>query len=857
MSCNTTVMVDVNALETLAAMSNPLLTRSKANWLIRTSPILPVALAIVLVWGSIATHLWVEWDLANAAAVENTGNLARGFAENVSRTIEGVDQMLKILRNIHRIAPDQFDLDKVAPADETLQGMTVIIAATDKNGRLTSSNLPSDGVVDYADRDHIKYQLQSKGDDLYISRPLLGRIAKRYSLFFTRKMLDNNGNLDGVLSIGMDPNYLSRFYESLTIGHGNIFLVGLNDGIVRARAPFGEKSIGTLASPTTIAQLKSGEPSGSYHGVNRLGGNSLILSYRRIDAYGLAVVVGLATDEVFAQFYSDVRSYVTVGLVVTVLIGLVGFLLARERRSLFAAQDQLTATLQNIAQGIVMANASGRVQVMNQRAVELLGLPSEMVHDGLNLRDMFDWQLAHDEFSEEPVATPSGPLHLRDVAQEGRMVLDTYERVRPNGQTLEVRTQPLATGGAVRSFTDITLRKQTEHALSAARDAAEAASKARSDFLAVVSHEIRTPLNGVIGMAGLLLDGNLPPKERSFAETLRDAADNLLRLINDILDFSKLEANHLTLENTPFTLDEVLSSVVQLQGPKANDNGLYLRSKIDNDVPRQLIGDPGRLRQILLNLVDNGLKFTKVGGVDVSVRLLRRADNRARLLVNVRDTGIGIAPADQARLFQKFAQVDSSTSRRFGGTGLGLAICRRLVEQMNGQISITSEAEQGATFTFTVELEIDGQPVVPAVVEPMSAPGEGLLKQRKSLRVLLAEDNITNRTVATYWLESMGHHVDAACDGNEAVAAMASQAYDIVLMDVMMPEKDGVAATREIRAMPGPVGQTPIVAVTANAFQQHQDACREAGMDAFLTKPIIVRQLVALMERAIDGTLRE
>jgi CheY-like chemotaxis protein len=354
-------------------------------------------------------------------------------------------------------------------------------------------------------------------------------------------------------------------------------------------------------------------------------------------------------------------------------------------------------------------------------------------------------------------------------------------------------------------------------------------------------------------MAGLLLDGNLAHKERRFAETLRDAADNLLRLINDILDFSKLEANRLTLENISFSVEEVLDSVARLQEAKAAQKGLYLRTQIAADVPARLKGDPGRLRQVLLNLVDNGLKFTKQGGVEIRVGLGSLKDGRARLSFAVRDTGMGIAAEDQAGLFQQFAQVDSSTSRRFGGTGLGLAICRRLVEQMNGKITITSALGKGTTFTFDITLDVDETPQIAAVKSPV---GEGLASAGRRLRVLLAEDNVTNRTVATYWLESLGHHVDAVSNGREAVEAVRNVPYDVVLMDVMMPEKDGLEATRDIRALPAPMCTVPVVAVTANALQQHMDVCRDAGMDDFLTKPIITTQLFALVQRVIDGNLR-
>ncbi len=836
-------------------MFNPLLARPKSWWLTRTSSFLPVVLAIVLVWASIAAHLWVEWDQANRSAIENSGNLARGFSENVSRTIEGVDQVLKILRNTHRADPAHFDLATIAPATDVVGGLTVQIAATDKHGIMTGGNLPMAGHVDLSDREHIRVHFNTSADDLFISKPLIGRVSRKWSIQFTRKMLDQTGAFDGVLVVSLDPYFLSRFYESLEIGNGTITLIGLNDGVIRARAPDAANTIGRVASATTLKQLKSAATSGTYHVTNTSDGIERIASYRRLDAYGLAVVVGLSADEVFAAFHRDLRAYLIVGIGLSVMIGLIGALLARERRRLLRSQAQLGGTLENISQGILMIDADGRVPVMNHRTMELLGLPDNMARPDLTFREIFDWQLANNEYPPGLNTAADSEIDLRMVARSGAVISDTYERIRPNGRILEVRTQALPSGGAVRTFTDITRRKQTEQALASARDAAEAASKARTNFLAMVTHEIRTPLNGVIGMAGLILDGNLPAKERRYAETLRDAGDNLLRIINDILDFSKLEANRLSMEHIPFSLEQVVSSVVRLQEVKAAAKGLYLRSHIARDVPRRLMGDPGRLRQILLNLADNGLKFTGDGGVDIRVALVSGTASSVRLQVEVRDTGMGISPADQGKLFEQFAQVDSSTSRRFGGTGLGLAICRRLVQQMNGEIRVCSDIGRGAAFIFEIELECDSTPEVGS--PPPAVIGEFPAAPARRLRVLLAEDNATNQMVATYWLESMGHHVDAVSNGSEAVEAVCSVPYDLVLMDVMMPEKDGLAATREIRAMPAPVGQIPIVAVTANAFEQHQDCCREAGMDAFLSKPIIIRQLVALMDAAIAGTIRE
>jgi signal transduction histidine kinase/ActR/RegA family two-component response regulator len=626
--------------------------------------------------------------------------------------------------------------------------------------------------------------------------------------------------------------------------------LGLNDGVIRARAPDMTNTIGQIGNAGALAQLRSDAPSGHFRLVSPSDGVERIFSYRKLDNYGLAVVVGLSTEEVFAAFHKDLRNYIMAGGGLTSLLGLLALLLSRARTHRDRVQEQLTATLENISQGIVMIDAKGNVPVINHSALELLGLPESMARNHPTLREIFDWQLANGDYETEG-NSDKGMIDLRDLAKRGTLIANTYERTRPNGQVIEVRTQRLPSGGAVRSITDVTQRTQHEAALKAARDAAEAASAARSQFLALVSHELRTPLNGMIGMTGMLLDSDLRPVQRRYAETLRDSGDNLLRIINDILDFSKLEACKLEMESVPFALDQVLESVTQLLKTKANTKGLTLECVKAADVPNRLVGDPGRLRQILLNLADNGLKFTTIGGVSISVQLQTLAEQRVRLLFDVRDTGIGISPEAQPLLFEDFAQADRSIARRFGGTGLGLAICRKLIQQMGGEVALLSEVGEGTTFTFDIELGMDATPVVEPVA---SAPSSDV--QTKRLRVLLAEDNATNQMVATYWLEHMGHFVDVAFNGNEAIEAICHIPYDLVLMDVMMPEKDGIAATRAIRAMPGDIGNIPIVALTANAFEHQREEYLEAGMDAFLAKPLQNRQLAAILQLAIDGKLR-
>ena len=462
-------------------------------------------------------------------------------------------------------------------------------------------------------------------------------------------------------------------------------------------------------------------------------------------------------------------------------------------------------------------------------------------------------------FLQGPGTNPRHIQAIRNALEEGRAIDIEIVNHRKDGSRFvnELHLSPVYDEeGQLRHILgiqhDVSAREQFARDAERARRAAERANAEKSDFLAFMSHEIRTPMNGVMGTISLLLDTTLDAEQHAYAETARRCGEMLLATVNEMLDLSRIEAGHLAIEEEAFDLAAPVSEVLDLLAPAVAEKGIRLSGSIEPMLPARVIGDARRLRQVLLNLADNAVKFTASGGVGIRVE---RSETAGQVRFAVADTGIGIPPEVQARLFGRFAQGGPETARRYGGSGLGLMICKRLVGLMGGRIVLASTPGKGSTFSFDIPLRAiaeSGRP--PSTLLPTPAMAKPLPGARG--RILIAEDGEANQLVAAAILRKAGYAVDLARDGDEAVGAARTAAYDLVLMDVRMPRMDGFAATAAIRALDGAAARVPIIAMTAAAMPDDVERCLAAGMDAHIAKPMDLTALLGAVSDMLESRPR-
>jgi signal transduction histidine kinase/FixJ family two-component response regulator len=689
---------------------------------------------------------------------------------------------------------------------------------------------------------------------LVISAPVVSPASAEPALYFARPV--GQGAKRRVLVAEMPVSLVAGIAAQSVDIAGLTVTLERSDGQLLASVPVRGRPPGLALQPPLSAASATGQ---AWRAPGRLDGAPAILVARATLYPGVLLAASLRLDAVAREGQRH-RT-----LIIGVASGFVAMLLAaaalgqghfsriaRARAELAASKATLDQALASMNDGLLLLDHNDRVVVWNRRYLELFPWLADAIRVGLPFHALAEtaaMALLSDGTADERATWVALRRAARQQAGTGyAQPLIAGNRVV---HTVERRT---ADGGTVCVYRDVT---SAEQELSRAKAAAEDANAAKSQFLATMSHEMRTPLNGVLGLIGLLLVSPLDATQLRHAQLIRSSGQSLLAVLNDILDLSKIEAGRMELDIRPFALAETVQDVVSLLAVRAEALGLGLTLMLPPGLPPVLRGDASRLRQVLFNLVGNALKFTEIGEVRVVLAHQPQADGRVGLVIDVHDSGIGIAADALPRLFTRFSQADSSTARRYGGTGLGLAITREIVALMQGTVSVRSTPGQGSCFTVALVLDRGEMPlaltesaVLPALLLPASglAMAQATRATLRPLRILAAEDNAVNQLLVKALIDQLGHFCDIVGNGIEALHQVQAAHYDLLLMDIQMPEMDGVAATRAIRALDGPLGAIPILAMTANVMAEQQDQYLEAGMNGVVSKPIDPRRLALAIQ---------
>ena len=679
---------------------------------------------------------------------------------------------------------------------------------------------------------------------LAISAPAVNVATSERAIYFARAV--RLGPERHVLAVAEVPVSIvtTILAQSVQIP-GLVVTLERDDGQLLASVPASTAPLGERLAVPLPEQALDGPP---VHAPGRLDGSASILSVRPLLYRSLRISAGIPLDTALAQWRQDRNLIVIVTALFIAMILAAGCAthwqigrLARARLEIARAKDNMDRALASMADGFLLCDAEDRVVAWNARYLEMFPWLQSAIGIGVSFGTLIE------AGARAIVVDPSEREAWRQTRSANhRSGHGMFELELQDGRVIHVIERRTPDGGVVSVMRDITL---AERELTRAKAAAEASNRAKSQFLAAMSHEIRTPLNGVLGMNSLLLRTQLSDEQRSYARTIRSSGKALLALINDILDLSRVEAERLELVIAEFDPRRLVEDLAASATPRAHEKGLAFSVHFQRDLPAVLLGDEGRLRQVLLNLIGNALKFTETGSVSVDIACRELEGDQVEFVASVRDTGIGIAAEALPSLFERFRQADSGIARRYGGSGLGLAISRGLVDLMGGRFDVETVLGQGSTFRVFVPLH-RGHSLKLANADTTFDAGTDILGG--GLHILVAEDNEVNQHVVRAMLANLGHSCEIAADGLEVVAMVTAGHFDLVLMDIQMPNLDGLAATRRIRALGTDIAHIPIIALTANAMVEDRASYIEVGMNDHVAKPIELKELSQAIARVLE-----
>lgn len=820
------------------------------------------ALAL-LVWAVVGALVWFTQDREIEEAYRDASASSRVFAEQVGRTIRGIESQLSFAAHEIRNDPDPSKLKQLVEAGALSMDTLVQIAfVNDKSETVATQLGPEPSRQFVGDRPHIQIHFENPNAGFFISRPVLGRVSGKWAIQISRRVERADGRLVGILVASLDPYYFQRFWVGLVPGPGDVVeLIGA-DGRLLTRSRDLEWALTSAVERKSVVMAAERAPSGRFEerspdGVDR------IAFFQSVPDHPLVVATGYARSDVLARAAGLVRVYLGVGATMTLVIMSLGLWLSslantlklREREAQIVNR-RMNEAVEAVSEGFALFDASDRLILANEAFKRCYPKIAQHVRPGVSFERLAEAGVAAGQW---PEASENPEEWKRRLIARHREIASAYEIQTDDGRWLRVSERATAEGGVVGIRTDISDIKRREQALVEAHHvmeeqarevsrlakAAQKASEAKSAFVAAMSHEIRTPLNAVIGYSGLLRKTKLDEEQVEYARIVDASAQHLLGIIGDILDFSQIEAGRLVVTDAPFRIRDVTDPLQGMMTALIGPKPIEVSVEVSPEIPELVRGDAVRLNQVLLNIVGNAVKFTQAGKIAVAV--IAEGGDAPRLCFRVDDTGVGMSAETQKIIFQPFAQGDAPTRMRVAGTGLGLAISRRIVELMGGEIGFESEAGKGSRFWFTIPLR-DVAPV--AQGETAAVDGHGRMRPR---HILLADDSEPSRRLAAILLRKQGHEVIEVEDGLAAVEAARERSFDLVLLDLQMPRMGGLEAARCIRKLPGPNGAACIIALTAQVLEEDRRAAAEAGMDGFLTKPFRERDLLETLQGTDPG----